>query len=151
MPQPLSLGSDPAPGAPTSMRAQLDDIHERCRELSAQHRLTMPAAMVRDRLDGLAAAAADMFQDRVIKICFLLDQHGSLRYNELRRALGQISTRTLALKLAYLQHQGIVTRTLHDENPPRVEYRLTPHGKRFTDLLFPALVHVGQGARALQG
>ncbi len=105
------------------------------------HRLALPPDLVRERIGDLARQASTLFQDRVIEICFLLDQYGSLRYNELRRMIGVISTRTLADKLAFLHSQGLVRRKLYDESPPRVEYALTERGKAFTDLLFPAILH----------
>lgn len=128
---------------------QLRAIQLLCADLSAQHRLALPADLVRSRLHDLTKQAGDMFSDRILEICFLLDQYGTLRYNELRRMLGVISTRTLATKLAVLHREGFVIRTLFTENPPRVEYRLSARGKAFTDLLFPAVLHVGRpGGRA---
>lgn len=126
------------------MDEQLAAIHARCQDLSVQHRLAMPPDLVRQRLGGLAREASQLFQDRVIEICYLLDQYGSLRYNELRRMMGVISTRTLADKLAFLHAQGLLGRKLYDESPPRVEYTLTPRGKVLTDLLFPAILHATQ-------
>lgn len=119
---------------------QLAAIRARCQDLSLQHRLSLPPDLVRERIGGLARQAGELFQERVLEICYLLDQYGSLRYNELRRMLGVISTRTLADKLAYMHAEGLVGRKLYDESPPRVEYALTDRGKAFTDLLFPAVL-----------
>jgi DNA-binding HxlR family transcriptional regulator len=126
------------------MDDQLAAIRTGCRQFSARHRLAFPHGLVRERIHGLARAASPLFQDRSIEICFLLDQGGAVRFNEMRRLLGAISTRTLADKLAFLQREGVVQRTLYDETPPRVEYRLTERGRAFTDLLFPALVHLAR-------
>lgn len=123
---------------------QLREIQLLCADLSAQHRLALPPDLVRSRLHDLTQQAGAMFSDRILEICFLLDQYGTLRYNELRRMLGVISTRTLATKLSFLHREGFVIRTLFVENPPRVEYRLSPRGKAFTDLLFPAMLHIGR-------
>lgn len=125
---------------------QLAVIRARCQDLSLQHRLALPPDLVRERMGTLARDASALFSDRVLEICFLLDQYGSLRYNELRRMIGVISTRTLADKLAFLHQQGLVGRKLYDESPPRVEYALTERGKILTDLLFPAILHATQGA-----
>lgn len=135
---------DVAVAAPLPLADQLAAIRARCQDLSLQHRLALPPDLVRARIGDLARTAGSLFQDRVIEICFLLDQYGSLRYNELRRMLGVISTRTLADKLSFLHGEGLVGRKLYDEAPPRVEYTLTDRGKAFTDLLFPALVLAGQ-------
>jgi DNA-binding HxlR family transcriptional regulator len=127
---------------------QLAAIRARCQDLSLQHRLALPPDLVRERIGTLARDASAVFSDRVIEICYLLDQYGSLRYNELRRMIGVISTRTLADKLAFLHQQGLVGRRLYDESPPRVEYALTDRGKVLTDLLFPAILHVAPEANA---
>jgi DNA-binding HxlR family transcriptional regulator len=127
--------------AAAPMAEQLAAIRARCQDLSLQHRLALPPDLVRERIGALARQSSVLFQDRVIEICYLLDQYGSLRYNELRRMIGIISTRTLADKLAFLHTQGLVGRKLYDESPPRVEYALTERGKALTDLLFPAILH----------
>jgi len=59
---------------------------------------------------------------------------GSMRFNELRRAIGGISQRMLTLTLRGLERDGLITRTVFPTNPPRVDYALTPLGR---DLLQP--------------
>ena len=59
---------------------------------------------------------------------------GSMRFNELRRAIGGISQRMLTLTLRGLERDGLVTRTVFPTIPPRVDYALTPLGR---DLLNP--------------
>ncbi|MFZ0609600.1 MAG: helix-turn-helix domain-containing protein, partial [Xanthobacteraceae bacterium] len=59
---------------------------------------------------------------------------GSLRFNELRRAIGGISQRMLTLTLRGLERDGLVTRTVTPSVPPRVDYALTALGR---DLLQP--------------
>ena len=59
---------------------------------------------------------------------------GSLRFNELRRAIGAISQRMLTLTLRGLERDGLITRTVFPTIPPRVDYALTPLGR---DLLNP--------------
>ncbi len=53
----------------------------------------------------------------------------SLRYSELRRAVGGISQRMLTLTLKSLTASGLVKRTGHATVPPRVDYELTPLGR----------------------
>jgi len=53
---------------------------------------------------------------------------GTKRFGELRRSLGPVSPKTLAERLRELEREGIVTRTVYPEVPPRVEYRLTEKG-----------------------
>lgn len=55
-------------------------------------------------------------------------KHGTLRYGELRRAVGKVSDKVLAQQLKELIADGIVARRDFAEIPPRVEYSLTPFG-----------------------
>lgn len=57
------------------------------------------------------------------------------RFSEINRSIPTISERMLALTLRNLERDGLVTRELFPEVPPRVEYELTAMGKS----LLPAL------------
>ena len=52
-----------------------------------------------------------------------------LRFSELMRSINGISQRMLSTTLRYLERDGIVTRHVYPEVPPRVEYVLTERGK----------------------
>jgi len=56
----------------------------------------------------------------------------TMRFNELRHAIGGISQRMLTLTLRNLERDGLVTRTVYPEIPPRVEYQLTELGRTLT-------------------
>ncbi len=56
----------------------------------------------------------------------------TMRFNELRHAIGGISQRMLTLTLRNLERDGLVTRTVFPEIPPRVEYQLTELGRTLT-------------------
>lgn len=64
----------------------------------------------------------------------LLD-HEVMRTARLRRALPGISERTLTRQLRELETDGVLSRTVHREVPPRVEYSLTPSGKGLRDVV----------------
>jgi DNA-binding HxlR family transcriptional regulator len=45
------------------------------------------------------------------------------------------SPKTLTERLRILEHQGVLTRTVHAEVPPRVVYALTDRGQSFRSVL----------------
>jgi DNA-binding HxlR family transcriptional regulator len=53
------------------------------------------------------------------------------RFSELKRSIPGISQRMLTATLRSLERDGLLTRDIYAEVPPRVEYELTPLGKRF--------------------
>lgn len=53
---------------------------------------------------------------------------GKLRFNELKNKIGDISQRMLTVTLRNLEADGLITRTIYPEVPPRVEYELTDLG-----------------------
>lgn len=57
------------------------------------------------------------------------------RYSDLGRLVPGISQKMLAQQLRQLEADGLVTRTVYAQVPPRVDYRLTPWGQS----LCPAL------------
>ena len=58
-----------------------------------------------------------------------------LRFSDLERATPGISQKMLAQQLRQLEADGLVERTVHNQVPPKVEYRLTAWGQS----LCPAL------------
>ncbi len=61
--------------------------------------------------------------------------HGTKRFGELRRSLGHVSPKTLSERLRDLEAQGLVTRKVYAEVPPRVEYTLTEKGRSLGEII----------------
>ena len=70
------------------------------------------------------------------RILWKLHQHDVVRFNELRREIsGGITAKMLTQQLRELESDGLVTRTVYAEVPPRVEYRLSEFGQTLRPVL----------------
>ena len=57
------------------------------------------------------------------------------RFNELKKDLDGISQKVLTDSLRSMESDGIITRTVYPEVPPRVEYRLSDLGESMRSIL----------------
>jgi DNA-binding HxlR family transcriptional regulator len=62
-------------------------------------------------------------------IIFHLFDRGVLRFSELERAIPAVSQKMLIQQLRELERDGVVSRTVYPQVPPKVEYDLTDWGK----------------------
>lgn len=53
---------------------------------------------------------------------------GPARFSEIRECVPDLSDRLLSERLKELEGEGIVDRVVIDDNPPKVQYLLTPKG-----------------------
>jgi DNA-binding HxlR family transcriptional regulator len=60
---------------------------------------------------------------------------GPLRYSELAARIGGVSPKMLTQTLRGLERDGMISRTVFAEVPPRVEYALTDLGTSLLDLV----------------
>lgn len=65
---------------------------------------------------------------KMVIIFHLFDQ-GTLRFSELERAIPGVSQKMLIQQLRELERDGIVSRKVYPQVPPKVEYQLTPWGQ----------------------
>lgn len=69
-----------------------------------------------------------------LMIIYFLNEE-TLRFGELSRQLPNVTQANLTKQLRSLEEQGIVHREVYKEVPPKVEYSLTPIGKKFVRVL----------------
>jgi DNA-binding HxlR family transcriptional regulator len=63
-----------------------------------------------------------------------LQDHGSLRYSEIRARLAAMGDRMLSARLKELEERGLVVRRVMPGPPVRVAYELSDVGKGFRDV-----------------
>ncbi len=76
-----------------------------------------------------------MMSDRwkVLILRDLLD--GTKRFGELRKSIGKVSQKVLTANLRSMEEDGLVSRKVFAEVPPRVEYTLTETGMSLKPIL----------------
>ena len=87
------------------------------------------------RADCEVRQILDRIADKWSLLVISLLEKRTMRFNELRRAVDGISQRMLAVTLRNLERDGLVSRTVYAEVPPRVEYRLTDLGCTLLDII----------------
>ena len=90
-----------------------------------------------------AVDAFSIFSSKwAIEILATLYIAGDRRFNEMRKLLRGISSRTLSDKLTTCVQNGLVDRVVEDGPPIRVVYRLTEHGREAGRLLSPLVAYM---------
>ena len=100
-------------------------------EIAAARRYAVqrPAGAIDPRLAALAHDLIDRVADKwTMLILEVLTEHAPLRFSHLARQVTGISQKMLTQTVRQMERDGLVTRTVYAEVPPRVEYELTPLG-----------------------
>ncbi|WP_455639275.1 winged helix-turn-helix transcriptional regulator [Parabacteroides sp.] len=58
-----------------------------------------------------------------------LNANGTMRFSDIHKTIDDISQRMLTVTLRTLEADGLISRNVYAEVPPRVEYHLTEMGK----------------------
>ncbi len=69
---------------------------------------------------------------------------GTMRFGELKKAVSGISQKVLTSNLRQMEQDGLVTREVFNEVPPRVDYTLTDVGYSLASVL-DAMADWGEG------
>lgn len=68
-------------------------------------------------------------------VLLTINEYHVIRFNELRRAIPDVSSRVLSSTLRILEADGLISRKVYPEVPPRVEYRLTEIGSSLIPII----------------
>lgn len=80
-------------------------------------------------------------------ILYTLMRFGVVRFNEMKKYIGEISYKTLSTTLKELERDGLVHREEYPQIPPKVEYSLTSRGESLIPIL-DAMCEWGDNNRA---
>jgi DNA-binding HxlR family transcriptional regulator len=64
-----------------------------------------------------------------------LSINGTVRFNELKRLIPEISSTVLSQRLLELEREGLISKKIYSEIPVRVEYSITPRTKELEAIL----------------
>ena len=81
-----------------------------------------------------------------LEILWLLNQRLH-RFNELRRAIPDVTQHMLTAQLRELEADGLVRRTVYAEVPPRVEYEITAEARRVRPVFEAIFAWAGESTR----
>lgn len=75
----------------------------------------------------------DRIGDKWTVLVVLLLSDGPMRFSQVRGDLGRVAPKVLAQTLRRMERDGLATREVFAEVPPRVEYALTDLGRSLID------------------
>ena len=89
-----------------------------------------------DCTPGCAVEAAIGLIDGKWKSIILFHlRSGTLRFNEIRRHIASVTPRMLTNQLRELEEDGLITRKVYAQVPPKVEYSLSALGRSMEPIL----------------
>lgn len=87
-------------------------------------------------LDGILDTISKKWSLMIIAV---VGNTGSMGFNEIKRYLAGVSSKTLSASLKELESKDLITRTVMNTSPPSVKYSLTDSGSELRNALVPIL------------
>ena len=97
-------------------------------------------AHIQQELKFLNEALHFLQKKWTMDLIYIIRIKGNPFFNDIRRALPNINSRTLTTRLKEFEENHIVTRTVSNTQPIRVSYELTDLGEGIYELLVPLLI-----------
>ncbi len=138
---------------PTRLRDQKDraEVTKEFKEFSEEASKFSRRIAPLPSTEGMAEAAEEnlriartVFGKWSLEILVLLYTMKQLGFEQARRALKGISPRVLSEKLKLLESEGLVSRDVLSQSPPRVSYKLTEKGLIVARLGEPVFLYLRQ-------
>ncbi len=99
----------------------------------------VPPAVIAQNLRAVEASLSVICGKWKIMIIAHLDD-GPHRFSELLKFMPLISQQSLMVQLRELEKDGVVSRQVYVEVPPRVEYSLTELGRSISPIMMPLMI-----------
>jgi DNA-binding HxlR family transcriptional regulator len=109
--------------------------------------------------DALSDVEDDMTRELVTRLSdkwnlwtmsVLAEAGGPLRFSRVMERVEGVSQKSLTKTLRQLERDGLATRTVFAEVPPRVEYALTPLGMEMLEQVWPLWLWVAKSVGRFQ-
>lgn len=82
-----------------------------------------------------------------LRLLTVIGERGTIRFNDLKSVMDDMSSSTLTIRLAELECAGLISRQTYSEMPPRVEYNLTIEGRNLRQSLFSLSKYASQNPK----
>jgi DNA-binding HxlR family transcriptional regulator len=103
----------------------------------------------------IASVVDIIFSRWTTPILWQLNVYGRQRFNDLKDLVDGITAKVLTQRLRQLERDGLISRTMYPEIPPRVEYEITELGRSLAPVFASIAIwsddHLGEVSEARHG
>jgi len=106
-----------------------------------------------DEEDSLTRELVSCISDKwsLWTMSVIIEHRHPMRFSRIMEKVEGISQKSLTKTLRGLERDGLITRAVFAEVPPRVEYAITPLGAEMLDNVAPLWLWVAKSVRQFQG